>query len=163
MKEDHPLNPERLREVYSYDSNTGIFTRKEKPFRKKCGGLTHNGYLKLSVDATRFRAHRLAWLYHYGAWPNGWLDHKNGDRLDNRITNLRVADKSLNGVNRGKSKASTSGFKGVTFDKKSGCWRAQIGFRGKNIFVGDFSSPKQAHKAYEKKGMQLFGEFFRAS
>lgn len=91
--------------------------------------------------------------------PTGVLvDHINGDGLDNRRANLRLVNNSQNQMNR-KNVTSSSGYKGVTFLPKSGKWQAQIKKDGKNIYLGVFKTPEQAHAAYTKKARELFGEF----
>lgn len=155
----------RLRETHTYDRETGQFERRLKNVRrgKMPGSLTWNGYLVICIDQMDYRAHRLAWLYCYGRWPKCHLDHRNGIKSDNRIANLRPATKSQNGFNRGKTMANSSGFKGVTLDKRRGVWRAQIGYNRKNLFLGDFHSPQAAAEAYAAKEKELFGEFARCA
>ena len=72
----------------------------------------------ITVDGKRYRAHRLAWLYVYGAWPLGRLDHEDTDRQNNRIKNLRPASNAENLHNRGKQKNNTSGYKSVSWHKR---------------------------------------------
>lgn len=86
----------RLREHWSYDAETGIFTRKTKPRGGKpnasgqAGAVTVNGYRLISVDGVHYLGHRLAWAYVNGEWPSRAVEHINMDRLDNRISNLRL-------------------------------------------------------------------------
>jgi hypothetical protein len=106
-------------------------------------------------------AHRIAWLLMTGAWPDSEIDHIDGNGVNNRWVNLRLANRSLNGANRGKNKNNTSGFKGVTWNRRSNKWRAQIWHRGKNHVLGAFDDPKAAHVAYCEAARAFFGEYAR--
>ena len=89
-------------------------------------------------------------------------DHVNGDTLDNRRTNLRVATPSQNQYNRGISRNNNSGFKGVCYAPRGGKpWRADIGFQGTRKFLGQFHTAEEAHAAYAKAAEALHGEFAR--
>jgi hypothetical protein len=101
----------------------------------------HREILEMSADDKRF------------------VDHINGNTLDNRVENLRFASPSQNGMNAKLSKANTSGFKGVTFNKRKEKWMAQIRFDGKNQFLGYFYTPEEAHTAYCEAATRLCGEF----
>lgn len=90
-------------------------------------------------------------------------EHINGDTLDNRRDNLRIATRSQNARNRGKQSNNKSGYKGVHFHKASGKWIAEIGLNGKHIYLGLYSTPQLAHEAYCKAAEQLHGEYARTS
>lgn len=91
------------------------------------------------------------------------VDHKNGDGLDNRRKNLRIATIAENGRNRGKQKNNKSGYKGVSRSIIPNSlrirWRAQIQHKGKEIHIGMFDTPEEAHEAYKKYAKKLHGEF----
>jgi hypothetical protein len=91
--------------------------------------------------------------------PASWVDHKNGNGLDNRRRNLRPATCSQSSINRLKFCSNTSGQTGV--DKDRGSWRARIQFRGCRYSLGTFASFQLAAAAYRKATKQLFGEFAR--
>lgn len=105
------------------------------------------GYVQLRVDNRLYRGHRLAWLITTGQWPSGVIDHINGVRHDNRWCNLRDVTNQVNSWNRVAPSASKSGLLGVTFDR-AGRAIAQIMVSGRNINLGHFESPEQAHAAY---------------
>jgi hypothetical protein len=95
--------------------------------------------------------------------PDGLLvDHRNGNGLDNRRDNLRLATHGENASNRRKTKSkTTSRFIGVCFDKKRGQWPGQITYRGKKIWLGRFKSEVEAAKAYDAAAKKYHGEFAR--
>lgn len=86
-------------------------------------------------------------------------DHINMDQLDNRRSNLRLADYSLNSANRGLSKNNTSGYKGLYF--QSNRWLARIKYKQKTIYIGSFKTKEEAAIAYNKKAIEIFGEYAR--
>jgi hypothetical protein len=87
------------------------------------------------------------------------VDHINGNTLDCRKTNLRICNNSQNAQNRGKTKFNTSGYKGVSYKKKNHRWYSQIMLNKHNYHLGYFDSPEDAAIAYDKKAVELFGEF----
>ena len=92
--------------------------------------------------------------------PAGTIpDHRNGDGLDNRRSNLRPATNQTNLMNRGPQVNNTSGFKGVIFDKRSDAWRAQIKVDGRYIYLGCLDSKIEAAEAYNEAANKVFGEF----
>lgn len=91
------------------------------------------------------------------------VDHINGDRLDNRRCNIRLATRSQNASNSKRPKTNKSGFKGVYWDKTGSKWRAQIKVNGKKIHLGMFNTPESASEAYIKAAENYFGDFARIS
>jgi hypothetical protein len=119
-----------FRDWLSYDPATGIFRwlkTSGKGYAGAVAGTPHpKGYLQIAVRGERVLAHRLAWWFCYGEWPETQIDHKNADKTDNRIDNLREATNTQNHANRGAQRNSTSGIKGVYWWKPGQKWRAQI-------------------------------------
>lgn len=87
------------------------------------------------------------------------VDHINGDTLDNRKCNLRVVTKAQNSMNSGVNSANTSGYKGVSLFKRTNRWRAYIILNDVNYHIGYFDCKHEAAKAYNKKALELFGEY----
>lgn len=161
---------EELREMLTYDPATGVFVwRVDRPQRRvgdiagSCT-LSSQGYRLISVKGTVYRAHRLAWLYVYGAFPTSDLDHIDGDRDNNRIANLRLATKTENSRNRRVAPDNATGFKGVT--RATGCksrFQAHIGIERRLKYLGSFGSAEEAHAAYVEAAKSLYGAFARAA
>jgi hypothetical protein len=155
--------PETLKELLSYEPETGIFRWKvARTNSNKVGdiaGYSEGRYWKIGIGKTKHYAHRLAWAMVYGEMPKQHIDHINGDKLDNRIANLRLADKSQNGANRGKQKDNTSGFKGVYWHKQNQGYAAEIRIKNKKHYLGIFDTAIAAHFAYRLAAVQCFGEF----
>lgn len=91
--------------------------------------------------------------------PTKQVDHENGNGLDNRRRNLRLATNSQNQANRRIITSHSSRFKGVCWDKRRGLWRARVGYDGEKIDIGWFEGEVEAHRAYNKKAVELFGSF----
>ncbi len=87
------------------------------------------------------------------------VDHINGDTLDNRDCNLRLATRKQNGRNRRRNRNNTSGYKGVYWHKANGKWAAQIVVNGKRRHLGYFDDPRDAYAAYCEAAYALHGEF----
>lgn len=86
-------------------------------------------------------------------------DHRDGSRLNNRRLNLRIATRLQNSANRRLNSTSTSGFKGVCFDKRAGKWKAAISVNRKKIYLGLYQNTSDAHVAYKTAAVKYFGEF----
>lgn len=130
-----------LKELFNYDADIGVFTNKIDRGRVKAGdvsGTLNTGYIRIRIYVDRYLAHRLAWLWVYGEFPSGDLDHINHDRLDNRIKNLRLADKVINGKNMSLGKRNSSGIMGVSWNNKEKRWKAQISINKKRVYLGGF-------------------------
>lgn len=146
------LTLNELRESLHYDANTGIFTwlaRAAKAIHvgDVAGNTNKFGYTTIGFKKKIYKAHRLAWLYIYGTWPDGLIDHVNGVKSDNRIINLRVVNETGNSENvRRPNKRNKSGFMGVILFQNK--WRASITINKKTRRIGDFATPEEAHQAY---------------
>jgi hypothetical protein len=161
------LTQARLRKLLHYDPETGEFRWLERPGsfvagRIAGGASPHSDYWRITVDGRIHPAHQLAWLYMTGRWGRPTIDHRDGNRANNRWTNLRRATRSENNANRLRQRNNTSGFKGVTRERRSGKWRAHIRKNGRLRRLGTFRTPQAAHAAYVAAARRLFGEFARA-
>ena len=92
--------------------------------------------------------------------PDGkYIDHINGNKRDNRRENLRICNKSENNRNVGKKPNNKSGFKGVSWQKEAGKWRAQIQVDGKSKHLGLFDDPQIAYQSYCRAATKYHGNF----
>lgn len=151
------LTQARLKELYTYDKTTGIFTslvargRVPKGHQTK-GSVNAAGYCRLRIDGELHYAHRLAWLYEYGDWPTVLIDHRNEDKGDNRIDNLREATNAKNKQNVTRKPAS-SGVVGAI--AKRGKFISKIKVEGKSIHLGTFDTAEEAGEAYQTARVKL--------
>ena len=155
------LTSERARELLSYNPLTGELTWIAKTSgRRKQGGIAGSkmkiGYLEIGIDNKRYLIHRVVWLIVYGHWPADQIDHINGIRDDNRISNLREASNIINGENKMRarvdSKTKMLGASWSTYNKK---YVSQIVAKGKHYFLGHYTTPEAAHDAYLTAKRQL--------
>jgi len=91
------------------------------------------------------------------------VDHRNGDGLDNRKSNLRLVTRSQNMSNRRVNQNNTSGFKGVSWNKRKSKWQSQIQQNRSRKRLGYFHTPEEAHAAYCEASARLHGEFGRTA
>ena len=148
------MTQEELKELVSYVPETGLFVRLKRTSNRievgqSAGWKDAYGYLNISLHGKKWKAHRLAWLYVYGDFPKQEIDHINGIKDDNRISNLRDVNRLTNELNKGKQANNTSGFKGVSLQKQSGKWEAYICCNGKKKSLGVYATPEIASKARE--------------
>lgn len=166
-----------LRSLLTYSPEDGVFVwRAPASFGSPWGGKPAgsqralSGYSFIGVKGYgQLGAHRLAWIYMHGEIPPGFeIDHIDGDGLNNRSSNLRLATSSQQKRNRGVQSNNQSGLKGVFWHKSRGRWRSQIvvgrGENGKPIyrFLGYFDAAEDAAAAYREAEVKHFGEFARA-
>lgn len=155
------LSAARLREVLSYDPETGLFrwlvTRNKAPAGKVAGCLNKSiGYVVIRVDANLHYAHRLAFLFMDGKWPSQAVDHIDGNRSNNCWANLRDVAQVLNTQNIRTARGhSTSQVLGACKTKTPGQWRGIITVDGKQKHLGTFTDPLDAGQAYLKAKRKL--------
>ncbi len=146
------LTSNKLKEVASYDPETGLFFRLVKVSNVSAGNVlpkpSRNGYFRMRIDGRLYYMHRLAWLYVNGAWPKNLIDHVDGIKTNNKIDNLREAAFFENFQNITIKSKAASGLRGAYLDKASGRWQSKILFRGKRISNGYFDTAELAHAAY---------------
>ena len=144
-----------VQEALAYDPETGVFTwRASKRGSVKAGDragcVRADGYIRIKVGQRAAWAHRLAWLYVYGAWPDHQIDHINGNPSDNRIANLRDVVPSVNMQNerRGRRRKNGGSLLGAHWSKVWRRWKSSINAGGKSQHLGWFDTEQQAHDAY---------------
>jgi hypothetical protein len=173
MTDKKPPSPSVLRQLIDYDPETGalvwrvrdvsFFTDGKKSaigamnawnarYAEKPALKVKNsgGYFRGRVFSRRYLAHRVAWAIYSGAWPENEIDHINGDRLDNRIANLRSVTRQENNRNRAIGITNTSGTIGVSWHSRDLVWSAQIHKNGKQKHIGHFKSKDEAIEARAK-------------
>jgi hypothetical protein len=159
---DSLVTVEQLRDLLHYGPTTGLFTwlkpqHKEERIGSAAGCLA-NGYVVIGINGRLYRAHRLAWLYMHGSWPSGVVDHKNTNRSDNRIENLRDVTQQVNTQNRKAANAnSQSGLLGAhrSASRSRKQWVARINVGDTEHRLGDFDTAEEAHAAYVEAKRRL--------
>lgn len=154
------LKHDKLTKILNYDVETGIFTNKitrnsRAVVNTVAGSLKDDGYITIMINGYKYPAHRLAWFYVYKTWPINQIDHIDGNRNNNKISNLRDVTQQENNVNIHKT-WGCSVYKGVSFNE--GKWRAYINYNCTRINLGRFSTEKEAAIAYNNKATELYGD-----
>ena len=154
-KESCELTPDLLRRYFSYDPNTGEFLWKEMSAKRIrvgsiAGRTDEYGHRNLTLRNRHYQAHRVAWLFAFGSWPKGVIDHINGIRDDNRIANLRDVSIATNSQNqkRPTSKNKYSDLIGCGYNPRMKKWYSRIWIAGKQVHLGLFDDKLVAHQAY---------------
>lgn len=151
----------RLTAALSYDPRDGLFRWIAPPNqsirRGEVAGSKHPryGYIRIGVDGRYYMAHRLAWLYVCGRWPEHHIDHINGDRADNRIENLRDVTSSVNSQNQRKAHPNNKGSGLLGVSQNHWKWTARIKVGGRQLNLGTYDAPEEAHAAYLTAKRQL--------
>lgn len=143
---------EYLNSLFDYSPKTGLFSRKKRMGNQTKGApaFTTNmqGYKRGSVNGFGcILAHRAAWCMVHGEWPNGQIDHIDGDRSNNKLSNLRVVSNSENQRNAKKPRTNTSGYVGVFWAGWAKSWLAQICVDGRTKKLGYFKKKSEAVNA----------------
>lgn len=162
MARDKTINIDYLRSILSYDHLTGDFFWKVRGNKridtrragKIAGCIGGDGYKVIRIDGVAYYAHRLAWLHFYQKEIPADIDHINGNRSDNRISNLRVVTTFHNSQMKHKVLSST-GYMGVSWHKRDKKYQAAIKTKGKTIHLGYFDNPISASEAYQAKKREI--------
>lgn len=142
----------RLQSLLEYDRDSGAFSWRSNG--KRAGWVDEKGYVRIEAEGRVYRAHRLALFFVNGEEPNGLVDHINGEKADNRLSNLRVVTNAENQQNvRRARRNSKSGFLGVV--EAQGKFAAYIWVDGGQRYLGRFSTPELAHQRYIEAKKQL--------
>lgn len=161
------LTQQRLHMLLNYSPDTGVFVWRVRRSTARAGDVAGTicakGYRRIFVDGRPYSAARLAWLWAHGEWWAGEIDHINRQRDDNRIANLRKADRFVNTQNTSQRKDNRSGYRGVGWHKISGKWRARISVNGRAINLGSFNDKNAAIAAYEAAARQYHAVRFSAT
>lgn len=159
-----------LRAALSYNPSDGTLRWRERSdvdtawnrkfAGKTAGGLDHDGYILVSFKGTRIKAHRAIWAICNGEWPDGEIDHINGNPADNRLDNLRVVTRAQNCQNIAGWRRKTLPI-GVQLRCDGNAYIAKIMINRKVMHLGSFSTPELAHAAYLRASRDLRGAFVR--
>ena len=154
---------------YECEPGSGLFRRKvvqmERPMLQVAGKrrrrkIPKHKYIMLPVAGHSYQAHRLVWLWVHGKiGAYDFIDHIDGNKHNNRISNLRLCTQQQNSCNRAKPENNTSGYKGVSLSANGKRWVASITARGVTHHLGTFDTTADAHAAYWKAAKELHGEF----
>lgn len=166
-----------LRNILRYDETSGLLfwkSRSPELFKSKrdcdawnsrysgkkaLNSVNDKGYRIGDISSKKYSSHRVIWAIYYGDWPVGSVDHIDGDRSNNRISNLRVATPSQNSRNKKPASGSSSMFTGVSWNKANGKWQASIRADVRQKHIGYFDCEITAAKAYDNEAVKHFGEF----
>lgn len=143
------INQKELKELFRYDNNSGNLIRLKKigaskPIGTTLGSIDGKGYLNCQLFKIQYKVHRLIWLYHYGEFPNENIDHIDGNRINNRIENLREASLQENVKNLSIDKRNKTGVTGVIKSRWANSFEASISVNKKQIHLGTFRTLNEA-------------------
>lgn len=171
-----------LEEMFNFNSNSGELLWKMRPphhfdtkasqnrwnarHAGKVAGCKNNstGYVNVSINNSPYLAHRIIWAVNGFDLPEDMeIDHKNGNKKDNRIDNLRIVTSSQNSFNSRAKSTNKSGVKGVHWHESSGTWRAVITVKGRQVYAKHFKSLAEASKSISIARQQLHGEYVNSA
>ncbi len=172
---DH-ISQRYLLECFDYSPDTGLLSWRRRPIHhftsevamnrfngrftgKEASSSLNGRYLYVRVNKKHHLCHRVIWCMHHGLWPEGDVDHINGNKCDNRIENLRCVNRSQNMSNVGMQKNNSSGFIGVFWASREAKWMAVVAHNKKNIRLGMFDCPIQAALAYNAGALKYHGSY----
>jgi len=157
------ITAQSIREKFDYDSISGALTRKK--YQKKVGWIENTGYRRIEIDGEKYLASFIIWMWMTGKEPIESIDHKNGNRSDDRWINLREANGRQNRWNSKTPTNNQSGIKGVYRDKRCSKkpWVASITANHERIVLGWFSTLQEAKTARTTVENTHHGKFRRTS
>jgi hypothetical protein len=180
-----PVAPEVLRQLLRYEPETGKLYWLPRPVaffgdteRRRSAANQWNarhagkeaftadngeGYLQGSIFDRLYRAHRVIWCLMTGEWPTALIDHRDGDRGNNKWKNLRAATRSQNNRNTCSRLGSSSKYLGVYWEKQRGKWVAAINIGKRPKVLGCFASEEEAARAYDHAASREYGDFARSN
>lgn len=142
-----------------YDSERGCLVKENTGESLPCG-IDHRGYRRVNISMIgQVIEHRAIWAVVHGKCPDMHIDHIDGNKLNNRIENLRICTHNQNQHNQGIRASNKSGYKGVSWMKSVKKWHAQICCNSKVTHLGLYTCKIEAAKAYDEAAKQLHGEF----
>jgi hypothetical protein len=159
MSTNAALTQEHLKSVLDYEEDTGFFTwikaPKSCPFilGKTAGRISNFGYVQIKINGVMHSAHRLAWLYVYGKFPSQNIDHIDGCRTNNAISNLQNVSNRQNQMNQWRHREGR--LPGCR--PQRGVWEARATFKGVSHHLGRFKTELEAFTAY-KSFLEVRGE-----
>ena len=167
MKHIVPLpSLEVLQSLLTYDPSTGILAwkpnlpyAKQRQAGKPAGTMSKGGYLRTSIGRRMYANNRIAWKMHYGTDPVGVVDHEDGDKLNNRIANMRDASQGKNTYNQVRRVDNTTGYKGVVFNRQRQRFTANLKVNGVAIKRRFFETPEAANDFVRAERERLHGDF----
>ncbi len=160
MKYDTDEMADYFRSHLSYCEESGLMYWVKKPSNRVnigelAGTVNRQGYLVVTVRRQKIQGHRVAWLLHHGKWPKHQIDHVDGNRSNNRISNLRDATHVQNMQNTAMFRNNRSGCMGVRWNNKSSRWVSFIGHGGKRISLGTHTSLLEAAARRKSREISL--------
>lgn len=165
----NPFDADFAREMFDYDPETGVITRKQcrvsRLIGQEIGRIQKDGYVHVEFSWWSMRynllAHRLGWLIYYGEWPKDQLDHINGIRDDNRLCNLREATQAQNNANTRMYKNNKSGHKNIKWEPDRQRYGVFISYDNKLHRLGRFKTLEEAIAVRNAKYKEIYGDFTR--
>ena len=153
LEKESKLCLKRVNSLVKYCPETGNFYWLVSTGKRKvgdlAGGISENGYCRIKLDGIKYMAHRLAWAVTYGVFPDKEIDHRNGVRSDNRVVNLREADRSSNLQNLQSARVDNL-LSTLGVHQKGSKFIAQLQVNGEKVFYGRYGSVEEASNAYQK-------------
>lgn len=164
MHDAHSITQDFLHDLFDYKDGQLFWKIKKRRIQPgtRAGCTKKEGYRFVTINGVNHYEHRLIYAWHFGSFTQE-IDHIDGNGLNNKIENLRIATSLENSRNKKTFSTNTSGRKGISYDKQANKWRAYIGISGKVKVLGFSKNFEEAVKLRENAEKEIFGEFNRVS